>query len=94
MGETASQFTFSASDDSAAPGPRGLSVGVPTAGGVPADCMVTAGPNGPAPSELVARTATLCSWLLVRPDTVAFRPGAATLTCLTSPVAVSVTRTV
>src|SRR6478735_12502012 len=70
----------------AGPGPLAAMAGAANAGGVPADCIVTDGPNGPAPSSFQACTCTDCSASLSRPVTVSCREDAATSTVRLVPV--------
>ncbi len=75
MGEPCSHDRVRVAESAAGPGPLAAIAGAGSGGGVPADCIVTAGPNGPAPSSFHAWTWTDCSAMLSRPPTVVWRVG-------------------
>ncbi len=67
LGLPCSHETVSVAESFAGPGPLAAIFGAGSAGGVPADCIETAGPNGPAPSSFHAWTWTSCSAMLSSP---------------------------
>ena len=87
MGRPWSHEIVSVAESCAGPGPLAAMAGAGRAGGVPADCIVTAGPNGPAPSSFHAWTCTDCSDSLSRPPTLVVVEAAGTSWVLVSPAA-------
>ena len=86
FGRPCSHAIVRVAESSAGPGPLAAIDGAGSAGGVPADCIVTDGPNGPAPSSFHACTCTDCSASLSSPVTVVCRDDAATSTVRLCPV--------
>ena len=85
LGRPCSHEIVSVAESSAGPGPLAAMAGAGRAGGVPADCIVTAGPNGPAPSSFHACTCTDCSASLSSPVTTVCSDGAGTSWVLVVP---------